>query len=162
MKIFFIRHAEAIDHETDTVKTDEYRFITSHGRKVTRKVTKALKEEFSDLDRIFTSPMIRAVQTAEITATMLKFEHDVEPVNELKNESTVAAIQKLLTRHSALNSIALVGHEPQMSLLVRTFSGKKDFSEFSISSVCLVEFENVKAEGTFKWYFDSKKMEFIE
>lgn len=162
MKIFFIRHAEAIDHETDTVKTDEYRFITSKGRKVTRNVAKALKEEFSDLNRIFTSPLIRAVQTAEVIATELKFEFDVEPVNELKNESPVSTIQKLLDKHSGLNSVALVGHEPQMSLLVRTFSGKKDFSEFSISSVCLIEIENVMTEGTFKWYFDSKKMEFIK
>ncbi len=161
MKIFFIRHAEAINYETETVKNDEYRFITPHGRKVTRKVTKALKEEFKDLQKIISSPLIRAVQTAEIIADELKFKFDVEPVNELKNESSVSAVLKLIDRNSDMDSIALVGHEPQISMLVRTFSNRKDLSEFDKSSVCLIDFEKAGASGKFKWYFNSKKMKFI-
>lgn len=160
MKIFLIRHAEAIDYDTDTVKDDEYRFITANGRTVTRKVAKLIKEELKDLDKIFTSPLIRSVQTAEIFAVRLKFKNEVELVNELRNDYSAASLQVLIDKNSALNSIALIGHEPKMSLLVRSFSEKKDFSEFSKSSVCLIDFDVKTKSGKFAWYFDSKKMEF--
>lgn len=160
MKIFLIRHAEAIDRKTDSVRTDEYRFITPFGRKLTGKVIKTLKKEFSDLEKIFTSPLIRAVQTAEIAASELKFRNDVEIINELKNESTIASLQMLLDKNYGLTSVALVGHEPKMSLLVSILSDKKDLSEFGKSSVCLIERDADSGIGKFKWYFDPDKMEF--
>lgn len=162
MKIYLIRHAEAIDYETNTVKDDEYRFVTPKGRSITRKVAKTLKEEFKDLDKIFTSPLIRAVQTAEIIATRLKFRNDVELVNELKNESPTSSLQQLLNNNSNLNSTALVGHEPKMGILVKFFSDKNDLNDFGKSSVCLIDFDLVRQEGKFIWYFDSKKMEFVK
>lgn len=162
MKIFLIRHAEAIDYETDTVKEDDLRFITAYGRNATRKVAKKLKEELKDLDKIFTSPLTRSVQTAEILAVRLKFKNEVELVNELRNDYSAASLQVLIDKNSALNSIALVGHEPKMSLLVRSFSEKKDFSEFGKSSVCLIEFDVKAQSGKFIWYFNSKTMEFAK
>ncbi len=160
MKIFLIRHAEAIDKETDSVRTDEYRYITPYGRKITGKVIKNLKEKFSDLEKIFTSPLIRAVQTAEIAASELKFRKDVELINELKNDYTVASLQMLLDKNSGLSSLALVGHEPKLSMLVSIFSDKKDLQDFGKSSVCLIEREPDSGIGKFKWYYDSDKMEF--
>lgn len=162
MKIFLIRHAEAIDYETDTVKSDDYRFITPNGRSITRKVAKELKEELKDLEIVFTSPLIRAVQTAEIFATRLKIFSDVEVVNELRNECTVASLERLICNNASLSTVALVGHEPKMSLLVKSFSGKNDFIEFSKSSVSLLDIDPVTCRGEFLWYFDSKEMEYIK
>jgi len=90
MKLFLIRHAEAIEHETDTVKDDEHRFITAFGRSVTGKIAETLKEKLNDLEIIFTSPLVRAVQTAEIISAKINFDNDVLLVNQLKNESTNA------------------------------------------------------------------------
>lgn len=163
MKIYLIRHAEAIDYETATVTTDEYRFITPNGRNVTRKVAKFLKEELTDLNKIFTSPLTRAVQTAEIFATRLKFKEDVELVNELRNESTISSLQNLLKGNSNLNSIALVGHDPKMSLLVKNLSDKKDLNfEFKKSGVCLIDFDIKTEQGKFIWYLNPKTLEFIK
>jgi phosphohistidine phosphatase len=162
MKIFLIRHAEAIDYETGTVKDDEYRFITPNGRKTTRKIAKVLKKELKDVEKIFTSPLARAVQTAEIFATILKFEKDVELVDELRNESTIASLQQLIIHNSNLNSIVLVGHEPKTGILVKSFSDRKNLDEFGKSSVCLIDFDVKLQEGKFIWYFDSKKLELIK
>lgn len=161
MKIFFIRHAEAIDYETDTVKDDDYRYITPNGRLTTIKVAQGLLKELNDLEKIFTSPLIRAVQTAEIFADELKFENDVELVNEMRNESTIQSLQKLIRNNSNLGSAAFVGHEPKMTLLVRSFSEKKSFPEFSKSGVCLIDFDIKQETGKLEWYFDPKKMEFV-
>lgn len=162
MKLYFIRHAEAIEFETETVRSDDYRFITSKGRKETGKVAKILREEIKELNKIFTSPLIRAVQTAELFAAVLKFKGDIEVVNELKNETTSGSVQDLIKRNSGLESIALVGHEPKISLLVRIMSDKKNFDRLSKSGVCLVETAEEKESGMLKWYFDTEKMDFVK
>ncbi|MDZ4711276.1 MAG: phosphohistidine phosphatase SixA [bacterium] len=161
MKIFLIRHAEAIDLETDSSMDDEDRFITSKGRITTIEVAEILKDEFKKLDRIFTSPLIRAVQTAEIFAVKLRFRNEVEVINEMKNESPTASLQELISIDPDLTSIALVGHEPKMGMLVKIFSGKDDLPEFSKSSICLIDFDVTEGKGKFVWYFDADKMEII-
>lgn len=163
MKLYLIRHAEAIDYETETVTTDEYRFITPNGRQVTRKAAKFLKDELADLDKIFTSPLIRAVQTAEIFAVRLKFKGDVEPVNELKNEATISSLQNLIKKNSNLNSIALVGHDPKMSILAKAFSDKEELNfEFKKSGVCLIGFDLKNESGKFIWFLNPKTLEFVK
>ena len=162
MKIYLIRHGEAIDHETNSVKSDEYRFLTVKGRMTTRKVAKNLKEELSLADKIFTSPLTRAVQTAEIIATTIKYKNDVEIANELKIGSSMSKIIELITEHSTMNAIVLVGHEPMMGMLVHTKKDKKDFYNFKKSGVCLIDFDVKKEHGTYKWFLNPKTLEHID
>ncbi|MEP7145975.1 MAG: histidine phosphatase family protein [bacterium] len=162
MKLFLVRHAEAIDHETDSVKDDEHRFITTSGRMRTRKIAKTLIEELKDLEIIFTSPLIRAVQTAEIISSGIKFRNDILLVNELKNESSTSSLLQLLSMNSELKSVALVGHEPKISMLVKSISGKNDLIDFRKSSVCLIDYDALAGNGRFEWYFDSKSMEYVK
>jgi len=163
MKIFLVRHADAIEFQTKTVHNDEYRFITPTGRKTTIKVCKELKEYLKDADKIFTSPLVRAVQTAEIFAVKLKFKKDVELVNELRNESPFSALQNMLKENPNLKSVILVGHEPKMSILVKSLSDKKNLNfEFNKSGVCLIDYNEANESGKFEWYFYPKTMEFIK
>lgn len=161
MKIFLIRHLEAIDYETETVRTDEYRFLTPKGRKIGRTVFKALKDELADLEKIFTSPLIRAVQTAEVLAGTLKYRNDVELVSELSISSGTTKILQLLKRNSSFGSVALVGHEPMMSALVELLSDKNGFyMPFKKSGVCLIDYDVETETGKFQWFFNPTTLEY--
>ncbi len=164
MKIFFIRHAEAIEYETPSVTSDNYRFITRGGRKITINVVEILKKEFAGLQKIFMSPLVRAVQTSEIFAIGLNFEGEVELVDELRNEAATSTLQQMVKDTAESNdSIALVGHEPKMSFLLKVYTGLTELNfEFKKSGVCLVEFDIKSGEGTLKWYFNPKTMEFVK
>ncbi|MEO6694806.1 MAG: histidine phosphatase family protein [Ignavibacteria bacterium] len=164
MKIFFIRHAEAIDYETPAVRSDEYRYITPEGRKTTKNVAAKLHHEFAGLQKIFTSPLIRAVQTAEIFAAELDFDGEVEIADELKNESATSTLQQMIKDTSEFhNSIAFVGHEPKFSQLVKVFAELTTLNfEFKKSGVCLIDFDMMTGEGKLEWYFDPEKMGFIK
>ena len=163
MKLFLIRHTEAIDYETESVRNDENRYITPKGRKISTTVFKALKEELAELDKIFTSPLIRAVQTAEVLAVILKYKNDVEIANELLLPTPSSKVSQLLKRNSIFKSIALVGHEPMMSSLVSAFSERKTYEvPFKKSGVCYIDFDVDKETGKFVWYFDPKTMTFIK
>jgi len=161
MKIFLIRHGEAIDYETNSVKTDEFRFLTPKGRMITRKVAKHLKDELTACDKIFTSPLTRAVQTSEVIATSIKFKNDVEIANELRIGSSISQVIELIRTNLGLSSIALVGHEPMMGMLVGSLSDKKDFYNFKKSGVCLIDFDIKKENGAYKWFLNPKTLEEI-
>lgn len=157
MKLFLIRHAEAIDYETETVKSDDYRFITPKGRKTSLTVFKKLKDEFLELDKIFSSPLIRSVQTAEILASTLKFRFDVEVNNELHISSSHTEVPAFLKRNSIFSSVAIVGHNPMMELLLKEFAGK--LIPFAKSGVACVDFDLSKLTGKFLWYMNPKTLE---
>jgi phosphohistidine phosphatase len=161
MKLFLVRHTEAIDYETESVRTDDIRFITPKGRKISTTVFKALKDDFADLDKIFTSPLVRAVQTAEILAVILKYKNDVEVANELTLPTPSSKVLQLLKRNTIFKSIALVGHEPMMSSLVQSFSDRKNFElPFKKSGVCYIDFDVDNGQGKFEWYYNPKTMEY--
>jgi phosphohistidine phosphatase len=162
MKIFLVRHAEAIDYETESVKNDANRFITPKGRKVSRNVFKKLRGELADLGVIFSSPFVRAVQTAEILANMVKFEHDVEMANELATSGSVGDVIQFIKRNSLYESVALVGHEPMMGMLLQALSERKEnLIPFKKSGVCLIDFDTKKETGKFIWFYDPKSQNFI-
>ena len=163
MKLYLIRHTEAIDYETESVRSDEYRFITPKGRRISINVFKMLKDEMLDLEKIFTSPLTRAVQTAEILAITVKYKNDVEIANELAMSSSPEKVLQLLKRNSIFKSIALVGHEPMMSMIVRNFTDRDD-AEFSFkkSGVCYIDMDLDKGKGKYEWYLNPKTNEYIK
>ncbi|HEY5534338.1 MAG TPA: phosphohistidine phosphatase SixA [Ignavibacteria bacterium] len=163
MKIFLVRHGEAIDYETESVKNDANRFITPKGRKVSRNVFKKLRSEFSGLEVIFTSPLTRALQTAEILANSVKFENDVEIANELITPGSVENVTQLIKRNSRYGSLAIVGHEPMMSMLVQALSDRKEnLFSFKKSGVCCIDLDTKEQTGKFLWYYDPKLQDFIK
>jgi phosphohistidine phosphatase len=163
MKIFLIRHAEAIDLETGIVSSDDFRFLTPKGRKVSRTVFRKLKEELANPGIVFTSPLIRAVQTAEILANTVRFENELEIANELATANSVGEVLKLVKRNTVFDSIVLVGHEPMMGMIVHSVSEKKDPSfSFKKSGVCRLDYDNKEDEWKFIWYYNPKTNEFIK
>lgn len=161
MKLYLIRHTEAIDYETESVRSDEHRFITPKGRRIAINVFKLLKDEMLDLEKIFTSPLIRSVQTAEILAITVKYKNDVEISNELAMASAPEKVIQLLKRNSIFKSIAMVGHEPMLSTIVKNFTDKKD-PEFGMkkAGVCYIDMDLDKGSGKFEWYLNPKTAEF--
>ena len=75
------------------------------------------------LDLILTSPLVRAVQTAEILAG--ETEHrELAVVGELDPKFDVEAVRKAIAlRVGKAQAVAIVGHEPQLSSLLAALSG---------------------------------------
>ncbi|CAN5457680.1 histidine phosphatase family protein [soil metagenome] len=163
MKLYLIRHADAIDPDSEGVISEEFRYITSKGRSATKSVAKFIKDsgEFDSVEKYFTSPYTRAVQTAEIFATCLKFTGEVSLAEELQSGGSIAGVSKFLERNKGYSSIAVFGHEPMMSLIIASLSDKKNPGfEFKKSAVALIDFTNAGKAGKFKWYLNPKKLEY--
>jgi len=148
VRIFLIRHAHAIDEGARL--GDEQRYLTDKGRQVARAVGRALRAQGVVVDAVLTSPLVRAVQTAELIAQALEHAGAVEVLSSLAPgvPSRVVAAD-LGTRAGA---VALVGHEPNMSALGAMLVGRPGFPPFKKAQVMLVE------DGRAVWSLDPETL----
>jgi phosphohistidine phosphatase len=114
--LYLVRHGIAEDAAAGV--PDLLRTLTEKARRRFRKTARSFGRKSGALDLILASPLVRAVQTAEILAGEVK--HSALGVlPELSPEHAPDALLKAVSRRARKSgSIALVGHEPQLSKLV--------------------------------------------
>ena len=110
-----MRHAEAVD-ETLALR-DPYRHLTSHGRQQARALGDRLRWHDCVPTLIWSSPLVRAVQTAELVATGLSCETCVEVVTDLAPDGNARQIEQAVRALGDDAAVLLVGHEPSISAI---------------------------------------------
>jgi len=122
MDLYFMRHAEAED--TAPGRSDAERQLTEKGIRRSREAGTALRALGVELDLILTSPLARALQTADIVAEIMGT--PVEPAAAIAGPLTLSDLRDLLEEHSLPGRVMLVGHEPDFSALVGELIGGAD------------------------------------
>jgi phosphohistidine phosphatase len=118
IRIYLVRHGIAVDHAERGDLPDDSRPLTGKGRLRFRRLARAFARLGEPIDRLFTSPLPRAVQTAEILAGALR-QGDVGVLESLRpGAPPEALLQELAKKAKDAQAIGLVGHDPQMTLLV--------------------------------------------
>ncbi len=158
MKIYLIRHGIAVLRET-WEKPDGERPLTEKGRRRTEQVAAALGRLGIAFTHLYTSPLVRARQTAEIIQKKLKI-HKLEETALLQNDAEPDALLSFLNQHKDDTVLGLVGHEPQMSALLAFLvsDGQGPFTTFKKAGVALVEGEVPAQPGgfTLRWLLEPK------
>jgi phosphohistidine phosphatase len=121
IELYVVRHGIAVGRESPV--EDAFRPLTAKGRRRFRKTAKAFARVARKLDLILTSPLVRAVQTAEILAGEAKH-GEVAILEELDPKVPVETlVEAIALRANGAKAVALVGHEPQLSELVSALAG---------------------------------------
>ena len=145
--VFLIRHATAID-ETLAVR-DPNRHLTAEGRKQARALGDRLRWHDCAPTHLWASPLVRAIQTAELVVQTLGVEIVVESVPELAPEGhpreVAAAIAKL--PDDAL--VMLFGHEPTLSAIGAILTSDPDFP--AIAKAEAVRIHHGRVRWRFAW-----------
>lgn len=116
IRVYLVRHGIAADPLPG--QPDESRPLTAKGRKRFRRGARVVAELEEEVDHLFSSPLVRAVQTAEILARALKRD-EVGILEELRTGAPVPELLAAVARRVRNGEgVALVGHDPQMSRLV--------------------------------------------
>ncbi len=116
-----MRHGPAEDRADSGMDSD--RALTSSGRERVRAVARFLVELEEEPLAILTSPLVRAVQTAEIVAVVTKLsdrDGNVEVRRELGPGGPGAPALVRSLASSAERRVMVVGHEPDLSDLTTT------------------------------------------
>jgi phosphohistidine phosphatase len=149
MQLYFLRHGEA--DWPGWTKPDDERPLTDFGKKEVRQVAKFLNRLKVKPDLIVSSPLPRALQTAEAAAeqlkTKLRQDEALEPGFGISELSTV------LKRHPS-KVLMLVGHEPDFSSVISALTGAS--LKLSKAGVALVDIDPEAQEGRLLWLFPPK------
>jgi phosphohistidine phosphatase len=146
MNVGFFRHGPAVARGTEGV-TEADRPLTPEGRKKTVQAAKGLRALDLGFDRIFTSPLPRALQTAEIVAGVLQ----LPAPSVLDSLSPSGSARRLLAGLRDLEGEAplLVGHEPLLSsaVLLAVCGAAAGSIELKKAGLAVVELESSSARA---------------
>ena len=118
MNIYVIRHAIAVDEGASGYVEDSQRPLTDKGRKKMRQIAKGLRSLGVEFDLILSSPYVRARETAEIVSNVLKVKKKIVFSDNLMPLGSPELLFAEVNEKYAVDSLALVGHEPHLSTLV--------------------------------------------
>ncbi|MBU5613778.1 SixA phosphatase family protein [Geomonas azotofigens] len=123
MIIHIVRHAEAIERTPEL--PEEHRYLTRRGRRRFRKAAKSLATLGTEPDLILTSPLVRAVQTADILAERLRYKRELIVAPQLSPGFRPEKLDELLKLYPQVTEIALVGHEPDLGMVTQALFGEE-------------------------------------
>ena len=152
MRLIIIRHAIAVPRGTPDIEDDD-RPLTPRGERRFRAAARGLARVQPRPDVLLTSPLPRAKQTADIAADAWgKVKPKKTDVLAGGSFPEVAGVLDKLPRDS---TVAVVGHEPDVSELLAAIVGSRDAAAFTFKKggVAAVEVPGPLGQGgSLLWY----------
>lgn len=141
MKLLIVRHGPAGDSAAWEAegRDDRLRPLTPQGKKQMRRAAAGLANLVQEVSVLATSPLVRAVQTAEIVAD--EYGCEIVPVEALAPGHDPEEVVGWLREQQPDLTLGLVGHEPHLSTLVGyLLTGKRaSFINLKKGGACLLE-----------------------
>ena len=131
-QLWLLRHGEAVPH--DSRDDDADRELTARGERQSAAAGAALARLGVEFAAIYTSPKVRAADTARLAAEALSVEPEEEELlgNGFDREDAL----ELVGRHDDDARVLVVGHEPSFSQVVYDFTGGRvDFKKGGIAAL---------------------------
>ncbi len=158
MELYFFRHGHAEDAQGPDFD-DFARKLTDKGVERTRAAGRALHKLSVKPARIYTSPRLRARQTADLLAIELGVVPEAkQELNFGFNPQLIPALINDIPNDSAL---LLVGHEPDLSITVGALigGGEIEMKKGGVARVDLLA--RTPLRGVLMWVLTARVMELI-
>jgi phosphohistidine phosphatase len=162
MNLFFLRHAKA-EPFGNKYKLDRKRPLTSEGEKIMKCAAQGMVELELSFDLIMTSPYVRALRTAEITAKAFKTDNLCTSQNLMCEGDPRKLIDEINDNYPSLANLLLVGHEPYLGKLVSVLlTGKDDLQiDFKKSALCKLSTDDLRYGrcATLEWFLTPRQLQ---
>jgi phosphohistidine phosphatase len=116
MDLLIVRHAIAFDRDRNRWRDDGERPLSPAGMRLARKAAAGLKKLTPRPQRVLTSPLVRARQTARILADVAGWPAAEEMPELSPGEPALAVLELLGADRGKLT--AVVGHQPELGHLL--------------------------------------------
>src|ERR1700720_1463194 len=115
MDLLIVRHAIAFERDRHRWRDDGARPLSPAGIRRARKAAAGLKEFSRAPDRVLTSPLVRARQTAQILTDVAGWPQ-AEVAPELSPGEPAPAVLTMLGKNR-VKLVAVIGHQPELGHL---------------------------------------------
>jgi len=129
VQVFLIRHA------------------TAAGRSQARGLGDRLRWHDCHPTQVWTSPLVRAVQTAELVVAGIGCDVPIEVVMNLAPDGSARDLVAAIGKLPANAQVVLVGHEPSLSGIGAVLVGASDFEALDKAQAARID------HGTLRWRF---------
>lgn len=134
MKVILARHGSAEDKSASSKDAD--RNLTGEGKEQGDLLGRVIAATIGTVNAIWTSPLARALQTAEIAAKHLKVRPAIEEHLDIGGD-----LEQLCWKmhREALENLMLVGHQPDLGRLAARLLGLVSELSLKKGGICIVE-----------------------
>ena len=146
MNLYFMRHGIAVNRANGKPSDDRQRPLTPKGIKRIQKEAKGLIRLSLSFDKILTSPLTRALETAKIIAQALQLENRLAEIEQLAPDRSVQELLTGLAAYAGDKNILLVGHEPLLSSTVAFLLSEKAAAHIQLKKggLCCLQVDGVR------------------
>jgi phosphohistidine phosphatase len=135
VRIYLVRHGDAVPEEE--AGSDRDRWLSPRGREAARVLGRLLREQGVVPDVVLSSPLPRAVQTAELLAASLDYLAVLRSLRCLEPAAQPrVAASAIMTAGS---DVLVVTHEPAISAIGAFLLGLPSFPQFRTAQCCAIE-----------------------
>ncbi len=149
MKLYLLRHGKADWPNWD--KPDDERPLTKKGKKEIRCVARLLCRLKVDSAVVLSSPLPRALETAEIVAKRLGA--PLQQERGLGKGLNAAKLRDIL-KHNKVDELMLVGHEPDFSGVIRAVTGGE--VKLAKGGIARIDIDEGQDAGRLIWLLSPK------
>ena len=152
-ELYIVRHAIAAERGSEW-PDDTKRPLTERGINRFKEVVKGLRRLDITVDEVFTSPLVRARQTAELLASGLEGKAPVKVLDALAPGHTAASVMTQLARVAKRRRVAVVGHEPELGELAAYLIGAGRALAFKKGGICRIDLGSLtsKSAASLVWF----------
>jgi phosphohistidine phosphatase len=167
MNLFILRHGLAVEPGSARFANDADRPLTPKGERKVRKIAQAMRAMKLSFTIILSSPYVRARQTAEIVAGVLKMPKRLRFTELLTPSGSVADLVDLLNDHKPrVEDVLLVGHEPHLSEMISLLVSGESESILVLKKggLCKLSAETLEPDrcAALEWLLTPKQMALME
>lgn len=144
--VILVRHGKA-SHDDISI-ADVRRPLTAEGRKRTKRIARYLADKNIGIEKLITSPAVRAFETAKILACEL----EISPADFIIEKSIYEAVpdqifNMLYSLPGEVNRVMIVGHNPALYLFAVQYM-QTPVDSLPTSGVISLEFDTEKWTDT--------------
>ena len=165
MELYFMRHGIAALEDSPGVASDGERPLTPKGIKRMRKAAKGLLSLQVSFDRILTSPLLRARQTAQVVTEVLGAEERLQEIPELAPERSVQELVTRLADYGEEKRILLVGHQPLLGETASFLLSRSKMTGIPLKKggLCCLEIDDLQSEtvAVLHWMLTPKQLRLL-
>ncbi len=138
ISLYLVRHGIAAERGPKW-PDDAKRPLTHKGMARMRLIVRGLRALDPEIDLVLSSPLVRAMQTADILVEGLGSAPNFESTPVLAPGEPPAAVAAALATRLKARRIALVGHEPDLGGLAAWLIGAREPLEFKKGGICRID-----------------------
>lgn len=155
MNLYVLRHASAGTRRTNPV-VDVKRPLDKEGKQQCLLVGAFLNGLSVQFDRVVSSPLKRALQTASLVGTETGYEGKVEVSAALSPEASVQKFQELVRSLEKYENVLVVGHNPNIPIFLSSLIAPAGRTSIRLRKGAVARVDCTRLPGTLHWLVDPR------